>query len=69
MDYARSIAVYIMYCPSHKGREGATASISTDHPTELSGSTELQQVYLRVADLEAQLEDYKRRFATKIVTT
>jgi hypothetical protein len=40
-----------------------------DHPTELSGSTELQQVYLRVADLEAQLEDYKRRFATKIVTT
>jgi hypothetical protein len=53
----------------HKGREAAVASSITDRPTELSGSTEPQQAYLRVADLEAQLEDYKRRFANEIVTT
>jgi molecular chaperone GrpE (heat shock protein) len=40
---------------SNKGR-----SSRMDHPAELSSSTELQQASLRVAQLEAQLEDYKQ---------
>jgi hypothetical protein len=42
------------------GTHPVDQSSSMDRPAELS---------LRVAELEAQLEDYKRRFATEIATT